>query len=286
MAKLPWMKFHSGDWLKDPALSICSPATRGIWIDLICAMHEFGQSGELQYTADQLARLARCSTAELTRAIDELKNTQTADILLHVTLGNTNVTVVNRRMKREHKSRESSRLRVSRHRRNAKCNGSITPENLESKKPRTRNQDTGGIPPDPLSSAAVASAAGENGKAKTPRSLAPQIDPINAVPIPAALNTRAFIAAWEEWCAYRAGIRKPLKNPITIRAQFRRFEEWGVGAAVIAIETAIANEWQGVFEPRSNEGKQTHGNQPKPVGQNGFVGARQPSRVLNGPGGS
>jgi len=37
--KYPWMQFYPGEWISDPALSKCSPCTRGIWIDLLCAMH-------------------------------------------------------------------------------------------------------------------------------------------------------------------------------------------------------------------------------------------------------
>ena len=55
--------------MKDPAISLCTPATRGVWIDLLCAMHELGRSGELRGTTDQIARVARCSTAELAQAL-------------------------------------------------------------------------------------------------------------------------------------------------------------------------------------------------------------------------
>lgn len=63
--KFPWLKFYPGDWLKEPSLTVCSPATRGIWIDLICIMHESGRVGEVSGTVEQLAKLARCSAAEM-----------------------------------------------------------------------------------------------------------------------------------------------------------------------------------------------------------------------------
>jgi hypothetical protein len=117
--KFPWMKFVPGDWLKDPAVSLCSPAARGIWMDLICAMHEAGQSGQLRGTNDQLARLARCQPAELAQALTELQASGAAV----VTQRNENVTgivtVCNRRMQREEKAREQTRKRVSAFRRNA-----------------------------------------------------------------------------------------------------------------------------------------------------------------------
>lgn len=114
MAKLPWFKFYPTWWLGDTELSKCSSATRGVWMDLLCAMHQSGRSGELRGTTDQIARLTRCSTAELTQALTELQATGTAD----VTFRNNDVTVINRLMKREAKSRSDTALRVKKHRSN------------------------------------------------------------------------------------------------------------------------------------------------------------------------
>lgn len=114
MAKLPWFKFFPTWWLGDTELSKCSSATRGVWMDLLCAMHQSGRSGELRGTTDQIARLARCSTAELTQALTDLQATGTAD----VTFRNNDVTVTNRLMKRESKTRTDTALRVKKHRSN------------------------------------------------------------------------------------------------------------------------------------------------------------------------
>lgn len=134
--RLPWFKFFPSWWTSDTELSKCTPATRGVWIDLICAMHQSGRSGELSGTTDQIARLARCSTVELTHALTELQNTKTAD----VTFRNNNVTVINRLMKREAKDRVDAALRVKKHRSNAKCNGKATVEKEEGRRKNTEIQ--------------------------------------------------------------------------------------------------------------------------------------------------
>ena len=46
--KLPAFQFYPGDWLKDPALRCCSPAARGIWMDVLCMMHESPKRGVLR----------------------------------------------------------------------------------------------------------------------------------------------------------------------------------------------------------------------------------------------
>lgn len=45
--KNPFLKFYPTDWRSDPALRMCSPAARGVWIDMICLMHEATPYGHL-----------------------------------------------------------------------------------------------------------------------------------------------------------------------------------------------------------------------------------------------
>lgn len=100
--KHPHIPLYTGDWMKDAELSVCMPATRGIWIDLLCAMHERNRSGELRGTSDQLARLARCSTVELVAALTDLQTSNAAVVEYR----NNSWTIANRRMKREADTRE------------------------------------------------------------------------------------------------------------------------------------------------------------------------------------
>lgn len=77
--KLPSFQFYPGDWLKDPAVrSVCLEA-RGLWIDMLCLMHESVRRGFLQHasgkpvTPDQLARMTGCSTEQVSRLLQELE---------------------------------------------------------------------------------------------------------------------------------------------------------------------------------------------------------------------
>ena len=51
--KLPAFMFYPGDWLKDNSLRVCSLQSRGLWIDLLCYMHESPQRGVLMITEDK-----------------------------------------------------------------------------------------------------------------------------------------------------------------------------------------------------------------------------------------
>ena len=88
--------------MTDPALSMCMPATRGIWMDLLCAIHNLACNGQLRGTAEQLARLARCRSEEMVDALTELQITGTAGI----TERNGTFTVLSRRIQRDSAQRE------------------------------------------------------------------------------------------------------------------------------------------------------------------------------------
>ncbi len=120
--KLPYMPWYTGDYLKDPAVSRCAAATRGIWMDALCAMHELDRAGELRGTAEQLARITRCLPAEFVQAAEELGDTNTAEVELR----NGCYVMRNRRMFAEASARKSSAERQLRHR-ESKSNSKVTP---------------------------------------------------------------------------------------------------------------------------------------------------------------
>jgi hypothetical protein len=112
MGNKPAIWWYAADWLADPAVSRCSPATRGIWMDALCAMWRDGGSGILTGTAEELSRICRCTADDIMSAAHELQTTSAA----HVTISHKRVTLENRRMSREYKGRTDARLRQKRHR--------------------------------------------------------------------------------------------------------------------------------------------------------------------------
>lgn len=60
--KRPSFQFYPSDWLRDTALRTCSVGARGLWIDMICFMHEGTPYGHLKVNdkvilSDNLARM-------------------------------------------------------------------------------------------------------------------------------------------------------------------------------------------------------------------------------------
>src|SRR5262245_9007817 len=63
--KNTWLKFYPTDWRADPCLRVCSIAARGLWMEMLCLMHEAEPRGTLRVNGKplsvrQLGSLAGC----------------------------------------------------------------------------------------------------------------------------------------------------------------------------------------------------------------------------------
>ena len=63
--KRPAFQFYPADWRKDPSLSTCSLAARGLWIELMCIMHEASPYGVLAVNGKPMTDL------QISRAVGE-----------------------------------------------------------------------------------------------------------------------------------------------------------------------------------------------------------------------
>lgn len=77
MSAQPWMKFYPRDWRGDQALRVVSLPARGLWIEMLCVMHEGSPYGHLTVGAQPcsdavLARLVGTSVEEVQALLVEL----------------------------------------------------------------------------------------------------------------------------------------------------------------------------------------------------------------------
>lgn len=145
MTKHWYMQFDVGKWLSDSELSSCLPATRGIWMDLLCRMHNLDRCGQVVGTCEQLARQCRCTPAEMSIAIEDIKHTNTAEV--HERDGVW--TIICRCMRAEYNARKNKKLRNDRFRKGETGDADETPPETE-KKPVITNygSDSGFVSPD------------------------------------------------------------------------------------------------------------------------------------------
>ncbi len=112
MGKAPASQFYWGDLRRDVEYHLMSFEARGVWVEMLTCMWDARERGKIEGTLEQLSILIGCPLDKLTNAVREINVTKTGD----VTNGNEIVTIINRRMFREEKSRISTRLRVKHHR--------------------------------------------------------------------------------------------------------------------------------------------------------------------------
>lgn len=103
----PWIKFYPRDWRGDQALRVVSLAARGLWMEMLCIMHEASPYGHLligakPVTDDALARAVGARTEEIQALLVELHDAGVSD-------RTRNGVITSRRMIADHKRSELGR---------------------------------------------------------------------------------------------------------------------------------------------------------------------------------
>jgi hypothetical protein len=80
---------------------------------------------------------------------------------------------------------------------------------------------------------------------------APTINPSPSLTLPPRLDTPKFKAAWAEWIEFRKQKKKPISET-GAKKQIKILESYGPDIAVLAIDQAIASDWQGLFPEKIN----------------------------------
>ncbi len=100
MAKLPYIKFFVGDWLRDTR--ILSHTAKACWIDILCYMNISKEVGVITHTLADYQRILGCVATDVETVFKELEEKDICDI---ERLSHDRVKLINRRMVREEKDR-------------------------------------------------------------------------------------------------------------------------------------------------------------------------------------
>jgi hypothetical protein len=63
--KRPAFQFYPADWRKDANLRRCSPAARGVWMDVLCVLHDAEPYGVVNWPLKELASAAGAALAHV-----------------------------------------------------------------------------------------------------------------------------------------------------------------------------------------------------------------------------
>jgi hypothetical protein len=142
----PWLKFYPTDWRSDPALRMCSPAARGLWIDMICLMHEASPYGHLLInghcpTDAQLAVLTGTPSDQFPDLVREL---ETAGVFSRTKEGVIYSRKMTRMVKKAATARKNGRRggnpSLSKQTENSSLDNQIHNQQLKPQKPEARSQ--------------------------------------------------------------------------------------------------------------------------------------------------
>lgn len=61
----PSFQFYPGDWSSNPNLKRCTFAERGIWVEVMCLMHDQDEYGVLRWPLKEIAGAVGCKVSEL-----------------------------------------------------------------------------------------------------------------------------------------------------------------------------------------------------------------------------
>lgn len=63
--KRPSFQFYTGDWSANPNLKRCTFAEKGIWLEVLCLMHDQPEYGVLRWPLVEIAEAVKCKPADL-----------------------------------------------------------------------------------------------------------------------------------------------------------------------------------------------------------------------------
>lgn len=224
--KRPAFQFYPGDWLRSTDLRSCSVGARGLWIDMLCLMHDGNPYGYLKVKDKvilpvNLASMVGETLDQTAIWLQELENSGV--------FSRKNECIFSRRMVRDEKVRESrakggalggNPALMNGHKVNLTANLGITP----------------------ASAVAVASASAKQ-KPKAEK---------HPFVIPEDIDTDL----WQDFLGMRRSIRKPATDRAQwlILGKLRNMEKEGQDVAAM-LRQSIRNSWQDVFPVKTERVK-------------------------------
>ena len=233
--KRPSFQFYPSDWLRDTALRTCSVAARGLWIDMICYMHEGNPYGVLKVNQKVIlaANLAAMIGATLQDTEGWLNELESAGVFDRGEDGE----IMSRRMIRDENLRNARAIggKLGGNPSLVKCkvNGKVNHQTNLATKNKVNQKPT------PSSSSSTSVLVSTN------------------VDTPLPFDSADFKFFWENWEQHLKEKKKPLK-PTARKMQLAKLKEFGEQRAIAALKYSINGNCQGIYEGNESKQKPTY----------------------------
>lgn len=216
MIKRPSFQFYPSDWLRDTALRSCSIGARGLWMDMICYMHEGNPYGYLKVgdkviLPDNLARMVGQTLEEVEGWLSELSQAGVYDLI--------DGAIVSRRM--------------------------VKDENLRNI--RALGGKLGGNPALKVKDKVNLKVEKEVKQKPTPSSSSSSSSSNINIELPSWLPE----THWKDFVEFRKFIKKPMteKAKHLMLSKLQKIKDNGHDP-ILAMNTSIANNWSDIYEPK------------------------------------
>lgn len=296
----PYLPLYVQDFLTDEKLNLCSAASQGIYIKLMCLMHKseiyggillkqkFKQnSSTISNFACELAKLLPFTLLELETALDELISdgvlSLDGDLLYQKRMVHDNEIS----LKRSKSGSKGGNMRVEKQTNTSICLSKIQANNQANNQAKFKQNTEYEIEYEneyeninkDIDKNKIKRKEEENKKEeltikKAIQKKEPQIDLSYINP--------DFIPKWERWIAYRKEIKKPLQA-MSLKSAYEKLLKMAGGDYILAegiIEQSIANGWQGLFELKTQN--DNNGNINTAIASFGFATANEKANRKGG----
>ena len=273
--KIPSFQFYPGDWRKDPGVQALDYFDRGVWLEILCLMHESEERGVLLLNGrpmpnEALARLLGLVNQNPTTQVNQNPTRDLTTVLTTLLAYGVahrreeDGALYNKRMMRDDKIRKvrtesgskGGNPRLLNQKSTKAVNQNPTTQDNQNPTPSSSSSSSDLIPPLPPKGGTgdvPEKTSDPPKKARRPDAVDPAV---LALPIPPKLDTPEFRAAWKAWLEYR--LRRKKSTPVDVygaTVTLKRLAKQGPSLAVEMIEEAIAAGWQGiVFDKNRSPG--------------------------------
>lgn len=66
----PSFQFYPGDWRRNANLAVCSYEEQGVWLNIMCLMHDSEEYGVLRWSAQKIAKALRVKPGVIASLVD------------------------------------------------------------------------------------------------------------------------------------------------------------------------------------------------------------------------
>ena len=221
----PWFKLDATDWLGDLKLRDISPAARGVWIDILCLMHQSEERGVL---------ITNGEPWDFNKVVKRVANGSRA-------------------------CRQACRELVAKEVMSVRQDGAFFSKRMvNDEKQMQTDKDNGAKGGNPELSKGV----NPPDKARTKSKEQRINNPIVPFEIPDALKPAE--AQIREWIAYKAE-RGERYKPKGLQSLLAKLAGWGPEKTIAAIRDSMAANYAGLFEPRAGPGTLFRDSKPNPA---------------------